>query len=125
MVFLDTHAAIFLHVGDETLFSSAARHMLNAAEDIRVSPMSVLEMAYLNERGRIVYPGDQIVSFLESQYGVTVDLPGTAPAILASVNVMWTRDPFDRIITAHAGHYGAFLLTRDGTIRDNYPAAVW
>jgi PIN domain nuclease of toxin-antitoxin system len=124
-VFLDTHVAVFLHAGDAALFSPAATHMLNASRVIRISPMVVLEMSYLSESRKIAYPGDQIAAFLHSQYDIAVDRDGTGPSVLAAASITWTRDPFDRIITAHAAHYGAFLLTRDGTIRDNYPAAIW
>ncbi|MCF7950382.1 MAG: hypothetical protein K9L57_01970 [Spirochaetaceae bacterium] len=37
----------------------------------------------------------------------------------------WTRDPFDRLITAQADIQAASLLTKDGTIRTHYPKAVW
>lgn len=99
--------------------------MLNAADDIRISPMVVLELSYLWERGKIAFPGDQIAAFLSSQYGMKADVTGLGKAVLDAATFSWTRDPFDRIITSHAAHYGAFLLTRDRTIRDNYPAAVW
>ncbi|MEW6429296.1 MAG: hypothetical protein AB1568_14815 [Thermodesulfobacteriota bacterium] len=35
----------------------------------------------------------------------------------------WTRDPFDRIITATAAAREATLLTRDESIRNHYPKA--
>lgn len=124
-VFLDTHAAVFLHTGDAELFAPAGRHMLNTADDVRVSPIAVLEMAYLYERGKIAYPGEQIAAFLVTQYAVTIDEAGMGAATISSASFTWTRDPFDRIITAHAAHYGAFLLTRNATIRDNYAAAIW
>jgi PIN domain nuclease of toxin-antitoxin system len=125
ILFLDTRVAAFVHAGDARLFSPTAMHMLNTADDIRISPMVVLELSYLWERKKIVYPGDQIVSFLTTQYGMTVDAAGMGAGVLNATSFLWTRDPFDRTITAHAAHYGAFLLTRDQTIHDHYPAAVW
>ncbi|MEX2443260.1 MAG: hypothetical protein WD492_06635 [Alkalispirochaeta sp.] len=124
-LFLDTHVAAFVHAGDVSLFSPAATHMINTARDIRLSPMVVLELSYLWERGKIAFPGEQISSFLVTQYGITVDTQGVGDGILNATSFSWTRDPFDRTITAHAAYFGAFLLTRDQNIRDNYPAAVW
>jgi PIN domain nuclease of toxin-antitoxin system len=37
----------------------------------------------------------------------------------------WTRDPFDRIIVAHADVVSAPLLTKDQAIRRNYRRAFW
>lgn len=125
VLFLDTHVAVFVHAGDAQLLSPAATHMLNAADDIRISPMVVLELSYLWESGKIAFPGDQIAAFLTSHYGMTADVAGLGTAVLNAATFSWTRDPFDRIITSHAAHYGAFLLTRDRAIREHYPAAVW
>lgn len=37
----------------------------------------------------------------------------------------WTRDPFDRIITATASTANAVLLTKDWGILDHYARAFW
>jgi len=37
----------------------------------------------------------------------------------------WTRDSFDRLIVAHAALDNDLLLTKDQTMRDNYPLARW
>ena len=37
----------------------------------------------------------------------------------------WTRDPFDRLITAQAALDDSPLLTKDDTIHTYYPEAVW
>jgi PIN domain nuclease of toxin-antitoxin system len=43
----------------------------------------------------------------------------------AAVDLSWTRDPFDRLIAAHAVVAGAPLLTADRTILDNLDLATW
>jgi PIN domain nuclease of toxin-antitoxin system len=43
----------------------------------------------------------------------------------AAVQMKWTRDPFDRLITAQAAVYKNILLTKDETIRKNYLKALW
>ena len=87
--------------------------------------MVVLELQYLHEVGRINYGGDHIAAFLDEQLSVAIDRDGLANAVLHATGMRWTRDPFDRVITAHASSLGAHLLTRDSTIRRHYPAAVW
>jgi len=37
----------------------------------------------------------------------------------------WTRDPFDRLLAAHATAEQAPFLTADRRIRDHLPLAVW
>jgi len=39
--------------------------------------------------------------------------------------IIWTRDPFDRLIVAHAIKANCNLLTKDEKIRKNYAHAVW
>jgi len=37
----------------------------------------------------------------------------------------WTRDPFDRIIVAHARSRRASLISHDEKIRAHYELAIW
>jgi PIN domain nuclease of toxin-antitoxin system len=43
----------------------------------------------------------------------------------AAVGLPWTRDPFDRLIAAHAIVAGVPLVTADRTILENLPLATW
>ena len=124
-LYLDTHVAAFIHAGDPALLSPGAVHMLEASQSIRISPMVVLELQYLFEVSRIAYPGDEIAGFLSDEFGIAIDTAGMGDAVLHAAGLTWTRDPFDRIITAQAARAGAFLLTRDETMRQHYAAAVW
>lgn len=49
----------------------------------------------------------------------------TADLVEAASPLSWTRDPFDRLIAAHAIVANAPLVTADETIRENLPLAVW
>ena len=42
-----------------------------------------------------------------------------------SIQQDWTRDTFDRLIVAQAKTRDASLLTKDRTILEHYPHAVW
>ena len=43
----------------------------------------------------------------------------------AARGLRWTRDPFDRLIAAHAMVTDATLITKDTLIRKHCPAALW
>lgn len=48
------------------------------------------------------------------------------PAVIERATTLsWTRDPFDRIITAHAMLDENPLVTMDEAILANYSRAVW
>lgn len=42
-----------------------------------------------------------------------------------AVECIWTRDVFDRLITAEAETSGFVPITKDKNIRANYEKAVW
>jgi PIN domain nuclease of toxin-antitoxin system len=43
----------------------------------------------------------------------------------AALPIHWTRDPFDRLIAAHAIASNARLDTKDRLIRQHCPNALW
>jgi len=45
--------------------------------------------------------------------------------IRVAAELTWTRNPFDRLIAAHAIVADVPLVTADETIRDNLPLATW
>ena len=94
--------------------------------DLRVSPMAVVELGYLYETQRIIVSAQEILVKLSAEVGLTVcDHPFSIIAEVAPGET-WTRDPFDRIIVAHARANGASpLLTKDETILANYTNARW
>ncbi|MGB0679193.1 MAG: PIN domain-containing protein [Polyangiales bacterium] len=40
-------------------------------------------------------------------------------------SITWTRDPFDRLIVAHAMAADARLITCDATLREHSKIALW
>jgi len=117
--------AIWLNEANLSKFSRNALSLIQAA-DLRISPMAVVELEYLYEIRRIIIKPQDIVVKLGAEIGLTVcDHPFPAIAAMA-LGETWTRDPFDRIIVAHAKSNGAApLLTKDELIRANYPNARW
>lgn len=105
--------------------SSKATEAVEESE-LLISPMVLLELAYLHEIRRIVQPPQILLKQLESQLGLRLcDHP--FPAVVeTALYEAWTRDPFDRLIVAHARSNGySPLATSDAGIREHYPPAIW
>jgi PIN domain nuclease of toxin-antitoxin system len=123
--YVDTQVAIWLAEANLTKLSQKALSLIQVG-DVRISPMAVVELQYLYEIRRIVVSPQDILVKLNAEIGLTVcDYPFPIIAEIA-LGEDWTRDPFDRIIVAHAKANGAStLLTKDEVIRANYPNARW
>lgn len=121
--FLDTHAAVGLAEGATDFFGPRAADLLERAA-LFVSPVVRLELQYLHEIGRIVEP-TRIIGHLEERYGVTLTDDRITEVVAESLDLTWTRDPFDRLIVATARLHRAPLLTRDELILEHYSDAVW
>jgi len=123
MIFLDTHALVFL-VADPKRIPRTLWTFLDAHELV-CSPMARIELDFLYEIRRIVEDPRAIMELLKRDYGVTLFHEGwdRAPEIAATLT--WTRDPFDRLIVAHALTWGAPLLSKDTQILNHYDHAFW
>lgn len=62
---------------------------------------------------------------LARSIGLEVDDVAASELVEAALGLAWTRDPFDRLIAAHAIVADAPLLTADRTILEHLPQAVW
>lgn len=94
-------------------------------ETIAVSPVVELELTYLYEIGRVSEPASAPLASLRRSLGLGVADVSLAELVQAATNLFWTRDPFDRLIAAHAIVANAPLVTADDTIRENLPLAIW
>ncbi len=123
--YVDTQVAIWLAEASLAKISQKALSLIQVG-DVRISPMAVVELQYLYEIRRIVVSPQDILVKLNAEIGLTVcDYPFPIIAEIA-LGEGWTRDPFDRIIVAHAKANGvAPLLTKDEVILANYPNARW
>lgn len=88
--------------------------------------MAYLELEYLHEFGRTKFRASDLFKKVEVETGLRLcDLPFPAIAS-AALDEKWTRDPFDRMIVAHAKANGfAWLISADETIQRHYPRTVW
>jgi PIN domain nuclease of toxin-antitoxin system len=123
--YVDTQVAVWLAEANLAKISQRVLSLIQAG-DVRISPMAVVELQYLYEIRRIIVTPQDILVKLNVEIGLTVcDHPFPIIAEIA-LGEAWTRDPFDRIIVAHARANGvAPLLTKDEAIRANYTNARW
>lgn len=124
MIRLDTHVVAWLHAG---MVDRLSPHAIDAIEssELAVSPMVELELTYLHEVGRLSVPGAEIIADLRDRIGLRASELPMATVVNAAIAMSWTRDPFDRLITADAFASGASLLTKDEQIQRNYDNARW
>ena len=123
MIFLDTHSAVFLFENTKRIPRKAWKLLEN--DQVVLSPMARLELEWLHETQRIRHEPATIFDYLARDFGVVIETEGWARAAEIAQVLNWTRDPFDRLIAAHAMVWGAPLLTRDALIQEHYPLAFW
>jgi len=87
--------------------------------------MTAFELTYLHEVGRARDSTQVMLDALRRNIGAEVLDVSFAELTSAAAGLTWTRDPFDRLISAHAIVADAPLLTADRTILDNLPLAIW
>jgi PIN domain nuclease of toxin-antitoxin system len=83
-----------------------------------------LELQYLFELGRLREPANEIVMYLCSRIAIQACELSLPRILQEALTLQWTRDPFDRLITANASLLNAPLLTRDQSILKNYTYGV-
>jgi len=124
MIFLDTHVVVWLYAGDVGRIPRAARQRIEA-QDLLISPMVTLELQYLKEAGRLKPDAHRIISGLTKTVGLQVCDLAFDQILFEALAQDWTRDPFDRIIVAHAAARNLPLLTKDATILAHYKRGCW
>ncbi len=122
MIVLDTHVWWWLVMFPEKL-STRAKETIGGSRDIRVAAATLLEIAMLQYKGRIVIhlPLPEWFDLALGKSGVSA-LP-LDPRVAAEAYTLpgtFHKDPADRQIVAGARLYGAVLVTRDQKITD-YP----
>lgn len=123
-MFLDTHIVVWLYSGQLKLLSDVAIDEIRR-NDLLVSPIVKLELSYLYEIGRLNDPAGKIINDLGNEIGLKIAEDNFIGIIDMASGYNWTRDPFDRIITAQARFRSLRLLTKDRTILANYDKAFW
>ena len=124
MIYLDTHAVVWLYAGDTDRFTERGLALLES-EDVVISPIVQLELQYLREIGRLNVEPALMLESLGATIGLRFCDQPFIRVITESISQTWTRDPFDRVIVAQVLSSGAPLLTKDTTILTHCPQACW
>ncbi len=121
---LDTHVLIWLYEGEPRKLSPAARDAIENRV-CRYAPMVSLELQFMFEIGRNDADAYTVLNVINAQYGLEEARSDFARVVDAALTINWTRDPFDRLIAAHAIAATARLVTKDRLIRQHCPNALW
>jgi PIN domain nuclease of toxin-antitoxin system len=124
VTYLDTHAVVWLYEGMVGKFSSAVLDRLHS-DSLFVSPAVILELQFLHEIRRLTRTGPGIVAALSDDIGLQVCRLEFQSVVDRALDQSWIRDPFDRLIVAHAAANDAGLITKDEEIRRHYKRAIW
>lgn len=124
MIFLDTHVVVWLY---DNLLNKLSNDAIQQIEDneILITQMVRLEMQYLFEIGRIKVTPETIIKDLNKSIGLKVSQMKVEQVFDQAIDYQWTRDVFDRLITAEAEAMGFALITKDEKILANYEKAIW
>ena len=124
MIYLDTHAVVWLYEGDLSRFTPSGRSDMEQ-HDLMISPAVCLELTFLKEINRITVDAMAIIETLRQSINLQICKAPFENVIVESIRLNWTRDPFDRLIVAQASLNNAPLITKDTGIRGAYEHAMW
>lgn len=117
MILLDTHAVIWLSQGHRR-----AKPLERFAR-LHISPATLLEIQFLVEIGKLRFAKGITSATVAEDLRWRLDEPPAAKWFLAAGELSWTRDPFDRLLAAHAALRGWRLATADDVLLERLPEA--
>jgi PIN domain nuclease of toxin-antitoxin system len=128
---IDTHAAIWYLSNSDQLSSAALdaiESTVNSQDDVFLSAISLVEVIYLAEKGRL--PFEAVKKLEEALHDVEASIivaPLDHPVVEAVKRVPRAAIPDmpDRIIAATAVHLGVPLVTRDRRIQAAGITTIW
>jgi PIN domain nuclease of toxin-antitoxin system len=124
VIYLDTHVVLWTYFGEREKLSKTALEELDSSA-LMISPAVMMEMQVLYEVGKSAVPPDQILGTMHQDFDLIICRVPFLEMSRQFLTETWTRDPFDRMIVAHAKVSGARLLTKDRNILAHYGNAVW
>jgi PIN domain nuclease of toxin-antitoxin system len=113
VILLDTNAVIWLHRGHPRVSALADR-----AARLYASPATILELQYLLEAGRIRLTRGAALDQVIHDDRWVLDDPASVTWFEKAAEIAFTRDPFDRLIVAHARVRRWRLATGDRALLD-------
>ncbi|HET7930391.1 MAG TPA: PIN domain-containing protein [Rhodanobacteraceae bacterium] len=123
VIMLDTHIAVALYDGRTAGLGNKALRAIDR-QPVVVSPAVLLELELLHEIGRLRAGAAAIAKDLEAQLAIRIAGERFRDVALEALALGFTRDPFDRLIVAHAALLKAPLVTHDVLLAQHYPAVL-
>lgn len=123
VIMLDTHIAVALYDGRTAGLSNKALRAIDR-ESVWMSPAVLLELELLHEIGRVRIGAAAIAAHMETQLSIRVAGERFRDVASEALALGFTRDPFDRLIMAHAALLKAPLITHDTLLARHYPAVL-
>ena len=124
IVYLDTHIVVWLYAGLKNKLTENAKKTIEDC-DVFISQMVRLELQYLFEIGRIKVKPSKIIKSLSKSINLKITDCPLNKIMDEALKIDWTRDVFDRLLTAEAKTKQSNFITADEDIRVNYSQAIW
>jgi len=127
----DTHVLLWNLSNDPKLSRRAAAFLDEVGQQrsqIAVSSISLIEMVYLIEKGRITSESlTRTINMLNDTEGIFMEIPvdQRIARALARVDAAQIPDMPDRIVAATALHLNVPIISRDGRIRLSTLETIW
>ncbi len=126
MIVLDTSALLFWTL-DPAKLSQKAHEVIQGADRILVSSISIWEIALKVRRQKLVLPLaiNDYADRLQRLKSLEI-LPVDVQTWLENFDLPWEHlDPVDRTIVALAARFNCPLVTADRVMADYYPDTIW
>lgn len=114
---LDTHFLLWIMLDSHRL---DAFPWLDAHRPWGVSPISLLEIQFLHEVGRLEARQPELSDALTSDPRFVIDEVPMVALVDKAIGLTWTRDPFDRLLAAHSEARRIPLCSLDRRVRDRH-----
>ena len=114
---LDTHFLIWIVTGSHRI---EEHPWLERYRPWGVSPVSFLEIKFLDEIGRLELQPQGFVDRVGGDPRFVVDEAPLVALVRHAMPLEWTRDPFDRLLAAHSASRRVPLCSVDQTIRAHH-----
>ena len=121
IILLDTHFLVWITTASPRL---AEFPWLDRYRPWGVSPVSLLELQYLAEVGRLSIRNPAFTNTVLLDARFVVDEVPLLQLVRQSLPLGWTRDPFDRLIVAHSRARRVPLCTMDRMILQHHDLLV-
>lgn len=115
-ILLDTHVAVWV-AGSPGRLGSRTRKLIQTANEVSISSISLAELNMKSMLGGIKIPSDLSEQFQNANIPVT-DFNADAADEILRFGSLAKHDPFDRLILAQASASGATLVTADKALLD-------